>query len=160
MIRRPPRSTLFPYTTLFRSQRALAAAQTGRCKDALAASESLGSPVQGLVFTQDGLQPVLDSPRTNYLLGEIFAECGQKEKAQQKYSLAAQATTPSEVIWAWAAAKKLGRYNEAQWRERLNSALAHIKSSAATSGAASSWLYSEGVLQLALGNEEQGKASL
>src|SRR5256885_3064936 len=53
MIRRPPRSTLFPYTTLFRSQRALAAAQTGRCKDALAASESLGSPVQGLVRSEE-----------------------------------------------------------------------------------------------------------
>src|SRR6266542_5712318 len=29
MIRRPPRSTLFPYTTLFRSQRALRAARAG-----------------------------------------------------------------------------------------------------------------------------------
>src|SRR3712207_8239630 len=30
MIRRPPRSTLFPYTTLFRSQRILATAVTAR----------------------------------------------------------------------------------------------------------------------------------
>src|SRR5215475_393992 len=30
MIRRPPRSTLFPYTTLFRSPRALRAAQSSR----------------------------------------------------------------------------------------------------------------------------------
>src|SRR2546428_7203438 len=30
MIRRPPRSTLFPYTTLFRSQAAWALAQRGR----------------------------------------------------------------------------------------------------------------------------------
>src|SRR2546422_3441879 len=30
MIRRPPRSTLFPYTTLFRSASALASALTGR----------------------------------------------------------------------------------------------------------------------------------
>src|SRR2546427_1723954 len=30
MIRRPPRSTLFPYTTLFRSERALVAAAAGR----------------------------------------------------------------------------------------------------------------------------------
>src|SRR5258705_5270330 len=31
MIRRPPRSTLFPYTTLFRSQRAISAASLRRC---------------------------------------------------------------------------------------------------------------------------------
>src|SRR5260370_9401698 len=31
MIRRPPRSTLFPYTTLFRSRRA--SHQRGRCQD-------------------------------------------------------------------------------------------------------------------------------
>src|SRR3712207_7951746 len=30
MIRRPPRSTLFPYTTLFRSARALLAVEAGR----------------------------------------------------------------------------------------------------------------------------------
>src|SRR3712207_8926018 len=30
MIRRPPRSTLFPYTTLFRSTRSLAVVATGR----------------------------------------------------------------------------------------------------------------------------------
>src|SRR5215469_17437625 len=30
MIRRPPRSTLFPYTTLFRSRRVAAAGRTGR----------------------------------------------------------------------------------------------------------------------------------
>src|SRR3989442_11837907 len=37
MIRRPPRSTLFPYTTLFRSQRHLVAGlpltRIGRCED-------------------------------------------------------------------------------------------------------------------------------
>src|SRR5256885_17025239 len=34
MIRRPPRSTLFPYTTLFRSQAAIEAAATARGDDA------------------------------------------------------------------------------------------------------------------------------
>src|SRR6185369_9466413 len=35
MIRRPPRSTLFPYTTLFRST-------SGRCKPPVAVTDSLG----------------------------------------------------------------------------------------------------------------------
>src|SRR2546430_5272264 len=33
MIRRPPRSTLFPYTTLFRSAHGLRVAQAGRAQD-------------------------------------------------------------------------------------------------------------------------------
>src|SRR5256885_13220787 len=43
MIRRPPRSTLFPYTTLFRSQRA---GQTGRS----AQRASLAAPAAGALF--------------------------------------------------------------------------------------------------------------
>src|SRR3712207_8591983 len=35
MIRRPPRSTLFPYTTLFRSRRAVGRAQAGRLLEVL-----------------------------------------------------------------------------------------------------------------------------
>src|SRR5690349_23142759 len=32
MIRRPPRSTLFPYTTLFRSSRSSSSSGSGRCR--------------------------------------------------------------------------------------------------------------------------------
>src|SRR5438067_3317765 len=35
MIRRPPRSTLFPYTTLFRSERALTSRETQTTRDLL-----------------------------------------------------------------------------------------------------------------------------
>src|SRR2546426_5620927 len=38
MIRRPPRSTLFPYTTLFRSERGIA----WRCADSMSLKEFLG----------------------------------------------------------------------------------------------------------------------
>src|SRR3712207_7197165 len=46
MIRRPPRSTLFPYTTLFRSDRLI-----GRRKDAFRSYEALTPP---RVLTSDG----------------------------------------------------------------------------------------------------------
>src|SRR2546430_5826747 len=55
MIRRPPRSTLFPYTTLFRSQRrdafrrgaaAAVAMAEGRTPDAIARSEEHTSELQ------------------------------------------------------------------------------------------------------------------
>src|SRR2546426_1881289 len=47
MIRRPPRSTLFPYTTLFRSQRVRQwddLPETGRFQLAEAVRDSLGAP--------------------------------------------------------------------------------------------------------------------
>src|SRR3712207_8391047 len=46
MIRRPPRSTLFPYTTLFRSARVLRAGSVAELRDALAeARDHRGGPV-------------------------------------------------------------------------------------------------------------------
>src|SRR5260370_13190024 len=41
MIRRPPRSTLFPYTTLFRSQLKTAALETDRLRDRVEQLEQL-----------------------------------------------------------------------------------------------------------------------
>src|SRR2546422_8490904 len=45
MIRRPPRSTLFPYTTLFRSHHAQPACVSGRHQHRPMASHSAGSRV-------------------------------------------------------------------------------------------------------------------
>src|SRR3712207_6872018 len=42
MIRRPPRSTLFPYTTLFRSRGLVSAAPDGPCNDVSGANAALG----------------------------------------------------------------------------------------------------------------------
>src|SRR3712207_6991880 len=54
MIRRPPRSTLFPYTTLFRSER-----------EAAALAAELGSPVTRAWAA--------------YAAGERRAECGERD---------------------------------------------------------------------------------
>jgi hypothetical protein len=135
-------------------------ARIGRCDDALATAESLGSPVADLAFTHDGLQPILNSTRTNYLLGELFATCGRKEEAERRRSLSAQATGASDAVWAWASARMLTGYDAARWQERLSSALSRVESNARTGAHQSWWLYSLGVLQMALGREEQGRASL
>src|SRR6266403_2976562 len=141
-------------------QQAVGLARTGHCEDALAAARALGSPVPGLSFTQDGLQPLLDSARTNYLLGELSSSCGQKEEADRRYRLSAQAIDASDAVWAWASAKKLSSYDPAQWQKRLSLALSQAESNARTSANQGWWNYSLGVLQLALGREVQGKASL
>jgi tetratricopeptide (TPR) repeat protein len=141
-------------------QQAVVLAQTGHCEDALAAARALGSPVPGLPFTQDGLQPMLNSARTNYLLGELSSVCGQKEEADRRYRLSSQAIDASDAVWAWASAKKLSSHDPAQWQKRLSLALSQAESNARTSAHQGWWNYSLGVLQMALGREVQGKASL
>ena len=141
-------------------RQAIGLARTGHCEEALATAKTLGWPVPGLAFTQDGLKPLLDSTRTNYLVGETLSTCGQKEEADRRYRLSAQATDTSDAVWAWASAKKLGSYDPALWRERLSSALSQAESNALTSANQGWWAYLVGVLQMALGNEVQGKASL
>jgi len=140
--------------------RALALAQTNRCEDAIAVAKSLGSPVNGLVFTQDGLAPFVDAARSNFLLGEVSLACGQKKDAEEWYRRATQANRPSDMVWAWASARKLDGYDSAQWRERLNAALSQAESNLGTGSSPGWWLYTAGVLQVALGNTEKGKVLL
>src|SRR3989442_9182891 len=74
MIRRPPRSTLFPYTTLFRSAPAMACAKRERMTQAvkagyLAPYDSYAHRVAILRFVQD--IPMRPSHPTYQLLAEI-----------------------------------------------------------------------------------------
>ena len=141
-------------------QRALARARTNQCKEALAVSKSIGSPVNGLVFTQDGLAPFLDSARSNFFLGEVSVACGQKKDADESYRRAAQANGASDLVWAWASARKLDSYDAAKWHERLNSALSQAESNVRTNASPGWWFYTAGVLQIALGETQKGNASL
>jgi len=126
----------------------------------LSAAKSIGSRVDGLAFTQDGLQPFLDSARSNFLLGEVSSACGQKKEADELYRRSAEATGPSDLVWAWASARELGTFDSAQWRTRLNAALSQAESNLGNASARGWWFYTTGVLQIALGETEKGKASL
>jgi tetratricopeptide (TPR) repeat protein len=141
-------------------QRALTLARTNHCKDALEVSKAIGSPVNGLVFTQDGLAPFLDSARSNFLLGEVSLACGQKKDTNESYRCAAQANGPSEVVWAWASARKLDGYDSGKWQARLNAALSQAESNVRTNSSPGWWLYTAGLLQIALGETQKGNASL
>src|SRR2546427_5532309 len=61
MIRRPPRSTLFPYTTLFRSARILAASTRGM--DLPNAAFGRGRPLVGPDGQEPALTPLRRTPR-------------------------------------------------------------------------------------------------
>src|SRR5437879_12981626 len=60
-------------------QEAIGLARTGHCAEALATAKTLGSPVAGLAFTQDGLRPLLNAARATYLLCEGRSMCDQRD---------------------------------------------------------------------------------
>ena len=139
---------------------ALDLSREGRCVEALDVVKNLGSPAAGLAFTENGLQPILESARTNYLLAELSTSCGQKTEADRRYAASSKATDPSQVVWAWAAARKRPGYKPEHWRRRLTSALSEAESRLPASSYKGWWTYSIGILQIALGREEQGRKSL
>jgi tetratricopeptide (TPR) repeat protein len=139
---------------------AMGLGRAGRCDQALAVMKSLGSPVAGLAFTENGLPAILESARTNYLLAELSASCRQKTEAERRYEISSRATEASQIVWAWAAARKRAGYDSERWRGRLTSALSEAESRFRTSPLNGWWAYSVGILQIALGRQEQGKDSL
>src|SRR6266550_3867837 len=106
------------------------------------------------------LSPFLDSARSHFLLGEVSLACGQKKDADELYRRAAQADGSSDMVWAWASARKVDGYDSTQWQARLNAASLQAESNVQTNSSPGWWLYTEGVLQIALGETQKGDASL
>ncbi len=138
-----------------RLQQALSLAATGQCESALQIASQLGSVVPDLDFTRDGMQPILSSARTNYLLGDLSARCGRTAEANGRFEQAAGATDASQIAWAFLAARRLGNFDEAKWRIRLQSALAGEGTGRGSLGA-----YNSAMLHRALGDEAAAEAGL
>ena len=141
-------------------QKMFASARDGHCADALVAAEHLGTPVPDLPFTHDGLEPILQSARTNYLLGAAYSRCAKPEEAAKKFQLASAASAPDQMVWAWRAAQKLPGFDGKQWQGRLQTALTQAESRADTSGYTSWWDYTAGVLAGALGSHQEADQKL
>jgi predicted Zn-dependent protease len=139
-------------------QNVLHLAKTGHCDEAVSAAKQLGSRVDGVSFTSDGLEPFVNSARTNYLIGKIGAGCSKPDDARRFFQTAAAKTGAGEVIWAWLAAKELPGFQASEWTGRLQSALGQANSMIENSGFAGFWAYNAGMLNGALGNESQAKA--
>jgi hypothetical protein len=135
--------------------RILAAAKEGHCGDALAGAEHLGSEVPDLAFTRDGLEPILQSARTSYLLGAVFASCGKANEAKAKFELASAASAPDQIKWAWLAARKLPAFNQTQWQDRLQTSLEQAESRSNTSSYPSWWEYTAASLAQELGRSSE-----
>jgi len=141
-------------------QRSLALANQGRCAEALDVAEHFGSEVAGLAFTRDGLEPILKSARTNYLLGSAYLRCGKSAEAQARFAAAASSDSAPELRWAWSAAQKLPGFDPEQWQKRLESALKQAEETSGTNNLSAWWFYNMGSLQQALGRTAEADATL
>src|SRR3712207_8145766 len=72
MIRRPPRSTLFPYTTLFRSQ---AVVGVGECQARRQAREGDRRPQEGAPGARHGADGVRSEEHTSELQSRQYLVC-------------------------------------------------------------------------------------
>lgn len=128
-------------------QRIVALSKQERCGDALDAAQRLVSEVPGLEFTRDGLEPILQSARTNYLLGSVYSACGKSEDAKKKFEVATNATSADQTRWAWLAAQELPGFDPQNWQNRLQTALTDATNRTETSAYPSWWFYNAGLLE-------------
>jgi tetratricopeptide (TPR) repeat protein len=140
--------------------RALDQAKQGRCDQAISAANNLGAPVPDIEFTRNGMQPYLELARTNYLLGEMYAQCNRPEDSRGHFTAAAGKSGAGEIYWAWLAAKQIPAFNAGQWTARLQSALQQADGMTETSSFAGRWVYNRAVISRALGNESKAQQDL
>ncbi len=134
--------------------------QSGHCAEAFAEAKTLGLPVPGLAFTRDGLEPFLNSARTNYLLAEVYAACAQRTEAAAKFEQVSEAIQPSDLVWAWKAASSQDGYDLTKWIPRLKAGILQAEANSTFSTSPGWWIYTAAVLRIAAGQKQQGHAEL
>ncbi len=122
----------------------LSQAAAGQCDAAIATVASIAAAVPGLPFTKDGLDPFVNEPRTQYLLGQVESHCGHAPQAAARWQRVATVTNTGDLVWAWGASKKLPAYDNAAWTTKLQNALAQATSASP---------YTVGVLEAVLGKQ-------
>jgi tetratricopeptide (TPR) repeat protein len=136
---------------------ALHEANNGHCDQAESIAHGLGSSVAGVSFTSDGMEPFITSGRTDYLLGEMEQHCKNSEQANQHFTAAAGKQGAGEIVWAWLAAKQLPGFDQSQWTARLQGSLQQASGMTESSSFAGWWVYNHGMLNRALGHEEEAQ---
>ena len=125
-------------------QKMLALATGGRCTEAFTVAEKLDMKIVDLPFTNDGLEPYVQTARSNYFLSNVYATCGEHEKATLKLQAAAASSAPEQTVWAWKAAQRLPGFDAEVWKEQLQSSLTQALSLSGTSSFAGWWDYTAG----------------
>lgn len=135
-------------------------AKAGDCQNALRIADGLAQPVAGLAFTQDGLNPFVEAPRTRFLRGDVYQTCAQREKAAQEFAQASQGSGLGNLVWAQTAAKRAQRPQDRDFKSSLLSAAAEADARSKQSGHQGFWHYTAGILWIAAGQIERGDKEL
>jgi tetratricopeptide (TPR) repeat protein len=136
--------------------RALDQAKNKSCEAALEIANGIGSPVPDMAFTNDGLQPFLESARTNYLLGKVDEQCGRPEQARKRFENATARSGHGEIVWAQLAARQLPAFDQNEWTAQLSS---HVDPDAVISDNGLS-VYNQAMIERALGHEQKAEQDL
>ncbi len=138
-------------------QRSISLAKRGQCSDAIGIAEHLGDPVPDLVFTKDGLEPLLHSARMKYLMGSVYKSCNLPDKAQANFKQASEQSNLDDAVWSWRASQQLpGGQRDA--KENLEAVLQRTKSTGEVSSRTGWWLYNAAMLDRAVGHTQQAEA--
>ena len=86
-------------------------ASSRKAAEARTVLAKVGSPVEGLEFTRDGMQPFLASARIEYLRGEVEKKLGDEAAAREAWTRASS----QHGIFAVLAARELGGDG---WKEK------------------------------------------
>ena len=132
-----------------RALEAQTAAEAGRCDAALAIVDSIGTPVTGLAFTADGLEPFLQAAPNQAALGIAENACGRATAVTARLQKLRAAADPVSTLAAYSLAKRLPAFDAAQWTAELEAASRRLTAR----GTESSWNAAiEGLFELALGH--------
>jgi len=110
-----------------KAQEALALARSADCSHARDVIGGLGGEEPGIGFTRDGLSAFIDSPRIQFLAGEVLASCGDRPGAEglwRKAAAGADSYPSPNLAFAFRAAERLGGGASDLVRPRLEAALA------------------------------------
>jgi tetratricopeptide (TPR) repeat protein len=141
-------------------QQAAHLAKAGDCRNAVKIADTLGEPVAGLSFTQDGLGAFVETARTHYVQGDIYAACAQPQKAAEQFGQAAEGRGTTDLVWAWAAVKKMGHTPDAALNARLVTAAAEAEARSKQGNHQGLWRYTAGILWIASGQPDRGNEQL
>jgi tetratricopeptide (TPR) repeat protein len=129
-------------------------ARSKQCDAANKSLVALNQPRPGLVFTQDGLEPIIAQPRAQYQIAMIDRACGNQDAAFRIFHHLAESKGDEDLVYKDKAASLLPGYDAPQWRKRLEIALVQSERGSLTNSYA---MFNKAMLQQRLGKSRESR---
>jgi tetratricopeptide (TPR) repeat protein len=138
-------------------QRAIQLAEEEKCSAAVSLASNIANPIPDLAFTHDGLEILLASARTNYLLGAMYKRCNLPEKAEASFRRAAGKSGLEDAVWSWRAAQEMPEGRQETARDKLEETLQRARSAGEINSRTGWSLYNVAMLDRAAGRTLQAQ---